>query len=109
MACIGATGSASRAPRLPRAAPGRLAAFHQDGADRHSEDATTGCQDDEIVDHAFVPMRGGGRQGDAAAPGPTIILPVFLAECCHLSDYLNRVALMDAVVPTPSPPRPLLF
>jgi hypothetical protein len=29
-----------------------------------------------------------------AAPSPIIILPVFLAECSHLSDYLNRVALI---------------
>ena len=34
------------------------AAFHQDGADRHGENAAAGCQDDKVVDHAFVPMRG---------------------------------------------------
>jgi hypothetical protein len=93
-ACIGAARSTPRARRGRRCAPGHLAAFHQDGADRHSEDAATGCQDNKIVDHAFVPMRGGGRQAVAAAPGLAIILPGFLSECCHLSDYLNRMALI---------------
>jgi hypothetical protein len=91
-ACIGATRSAALAGRERRGAPGRLPAFHEDGADRYDEDAATGCQDNKIVDHAFVPMRGSGRQADAAAPGPAIILPDFLSECGHLSDYFNRVA-----------------
>jgi hypothetical protein len=55
-ACIGATRSAARAGRERRGAPGRFPAFHQDGADRHGDDAAAGCQDDKVVDHAFVPF-----------------------------------------------------
>ncbi|GEP58921.1 hypothetical protein RSO01_60870 [Reyranella soli] len=62
-ACMGAARSASCARQVRRGALGRLAAFHQDGANCHGEDTTTGCQNDEIIDHAFVPIRSGGRQG----------------------------------------------
>src|SRR5438477_4596285 len=86
-ACIGATRSAARAARARRCTLARLPAFHQDGADRHGEDAAAGCQDDKVVDHAFVP-------GPEAWDGPlqvlAIVLHLFRPECCSILDYLNR-------------------
>src|SRR5215213_4859962 len=78
MACIGATRSAARAGRARRGTLARLPAFHQDGADRHGENAAAGCQDDKVVDHAFVPMRGAGGRGTAPLRVLAIVLPFIL-------------------------------
>ena len=53
----------SRGRRVRRSTPGCLAAFRRGVADCHSEDAPIGCQGDEILEHSFVPMRRGVRQG----------------------------------------------
>src|SRR5882672_9903023 len=81
----------SRGRRVRRSTPGHLAAFHRGVADCNSEDAPTGCQGDEILEHAFVPMRRGGWQG--RTPPNRVrqsCCPFFLPRGCHLWDYLNR-------------------
>jgi len=52
----------SRGRRVRRSTPGRRAAVHRGVADYRGEDAPTGCQGGEILEHAFVPLRRGGRQ-----------------------------------------------
>ena len=68
-ACIRATVQ-RRARGGRRGAPGRLPAFHQDGADRHNEGAAAGGQDDKVVDHGSFRFTEPGGRRDAAARQP---------------------------------------